>query len=73
MPERAISGNKLDYWSIQVGISRYLINIYNDEWIVEINDYSPLVKKIMDSVRKVNMTRLKTFYLKIKFMNYHLR
>jgi hypothetical protein len=46
-PERSIRGNKLEYRSIQVGISKELINVYNDEWIVEIKDYSSLVKKIL--------------------------
>lgn len=45
-PERSLRGQKLDYRSIQVGISRHLIEEYNDEWIVDIQDYSPLVAKI---------------------------
>lgn len=45
-PERSIRGQKLDYRSIQVGISRHLIEEYNDSWIVDIKDYSPLVAKI---------------------------
>lgn len=47
-PERSIRGAKLDYRSIQVGISRHLIKEYNEEWIVDIKDYTPLVKKIYD-------------------------
>lgn len=46
-PERNIKGNKLAYRSIQVGISRYLIEEFNEEWIVKIEDYTPLVKKIL--------------------------
>ncbi|SHL33814.1 protein of unknown function [Chryseobacterium carnipullorum] len=46
-PERNIKGNKLEYRSIQVGISRYLIEEFNNEWIVKIEDYTPLVKKIL--------------------------
>lgn len=45
-PERNIRGGKLDYRSIQVGISRHLIEAYNNEWIVDIQDYTPLVGKI---------------------------
>jgi hypothetical protein len=45
-PERSIRGGKLEYYSIQVGISRHLIKTYVDEWIVEIKDYTPLVRKI---------------------------
>ena len=47
-PERNIRGGKLDYRSIQVGISRHLIEEYNNDWIVDINDYTPLVHKIYD-------------------------
>lgn len=45
-PERNIRGGKLDYRSIQVGISRHLIEEYNNDWIVDIEDYTPLVHKI---------------------------
>lgn len=65
-PERSIRGNKLDYWSIQVGISRYLINIYNDEWIVEIKDYSPLVKKIYGLCKDGKYDKAKDFLPKEK-------
>lgn len=51
-PERNIKGNKLAYRSIQVGISRYLIEEFNNEWIVKIEDYTSLVKKIL------NLTKL---------------
>lgn len=47
-PERSIHGAKLDYRSIQVGISRHLIEEYNDDWIVDIQDYTPLAHKIYD-------------------------
>lgn len=45
-PERSIRGGKLDYRSIQVGISRHLIEEYNNNWIVDIQDYTPLTHKI---------------------------
>ena len=60
-PERDINGNKLGYRSIQIGISRYLIKEYNDEWIVEINDISPLVKKIDALIRSGNKVKAKQF------------
>lgn len=44
-PERSIKGAKLNYRSIQVGISRHLIGEYNS-WIVEIADYTQLAHKI---------------------------
>jgi hypothetical protein len=45
-PERNLRGQKLEYRSIQVGISRFLIEEFVKEWILEIKDYTPLVKKI---------------------------
>ncbi len=45
-PERTLKGAKLREGSIQVGISRYLIEEFNNEWIVEITDMTPLTKKI---------------------------
>lgn len=47
-PERSIRGGKLEYRSIQVGISRNLIREYNDNWIQDIQDITPLVHKIYD-------------------------
>ncbi|MDU1892954.1 MAG: DUF4291 domain-containing protein [Dysgonomonas sp.] len=47
-PERNLRGGKLDYRSIQVGISRHLIEEYNNDWIVDIQNYTPLVHKIYD-------------------------
>lgn len=45
-PERSLRGKKLNYRSIQVGISRHLIREYTENWIVDIKDYTPLVHKI---------------------------
>lgn len=45
-PKRSIRGAKLDYRSIQVGISRHLIEEYNNDWIMDIQDYSSLARKI---------------------------
>jgi hypothetical protein len=45
-PERDIGGKKLAYRSIQIGVSRHFIHMFNDEWISEIEDISPLVKKL---------------------------
>lgn len=44
--ERTIRGAALNYYSIQVGISRQLIREYVDDWIVEIKDMTPTVTKI---------------------------
>ncbi len=45
-PERSIRGASLPYDSIQVGLSRHIIRRYAEEWILSIQDYTPLVKKI---------------------------
>ncbi|BDI30906.1 hypothetical protein CCAX7_29570 [Capsulimonas corticalis] len=45
-PERTLRGESLDYKSIQVGISRHVIERYVQEWIVEITDCTPVVRKI---------------------------
>jgi hypothetical protein len=45
-PERSIRGARLPYDSIQVGLSRHTIERYVDEWIVSIEDMTPLVKKM---------------------------
>ena len=60
-PERNIRGGKLDYRSIQVGISRHLIEEYNNNWIVDIEDYTPLVHKIYDLRKKGEYDKAKKF------------
>lgn len=45
-PERTLKGGKLQERTIQVGISRFLIEEYNNIWISEIVDLTPLVKKL---------------------------
>ncbi|MCW3059569.1 MAG: hypothetical protein JWQ02_1390 [Capsulimonas sp.] len=44
-PERTLRGEAMGYKSIQVGISRHVIERYVREWIVEISDLTPLVRK----------------------------
>ncbi|WP_326981568.1 DUF4291 domain-containing protein [Chryseobacterium sp. MYb264] len=58
-PERNIKGAKLNYRSIQVGISRYLIEEFNEDWIVKIEDYSPLVKKILNLTKSGDFSKAK--------------
>lgn len=45
-PERSIRGADLGVNSIQVGISRHLIQVFNDDWIVGIEDFTALTRKI---------------------------
>lgn len=44
--ERTLDGKPLNYYSIQVGISRHLIEAFATEWITRIDDMTPLVRKI---------------------------
>jgi hypothetical protein len=50
-PEYSIRGGKLQHRSIQVGISRQLIQAYAQDWIGQIKDMTPLVRK-MQALRK---------------------
>jgi hypothetical protein len=49
--ERSLRGAGLNHFSIQVGVSRHLIGEFVDEWIVEIEDWSPTVAKIRQLIR----------------------
>lgn len=58
-PERSIKGADLQIDSIQVGLSRHIIQKFVDEWIVEIKDYTPLVHKIYQLLRKGDLQNAK--------------
>jgi hypothetical protein len=45
-PERTLRGQPLDSRSIQVGLSRHVIDHYVDDWILDIEDLTPRVRKI---------------------------
>jgi hypothetical protein len=45
-PERSLRGGKLEARSIQVGLSRHIVDRYVDDWILGIEDRTPLVRKI---------------------------
>lgn len=45
-PERSLRGASLPYSSIQVGLSRHVINEFVEEWVVGIEDYTPRVRKM---------------------------
>lgn len=51
-PERSIRGAGLDHDSIQVGLSRHVIQRYVDTWTVDIVDVTPLVRKLHGLVRE---------------------
>jgi hypothetical protein len=45
-PERTLRGEKLDIRSIQVGLSRHVIEAYARHWVTSIEDLTPLVRKL---------------------------
>jgi len=52
--ERSIRGAALDHYSIQVGLSRHVIRRFVDEWILAIDDLTPLVAKISKQLQSGN-------------------
>jgi len=60
-PERTLRGTPLDYKSIQVGISRHLIEQYVNEWVVGIQDMTPLVRKMHGLIQSGQATKAKGF------------
>jgi len=49
-PERSLRGAALQVDSIQVGLSRHIIERFVNEWTVEIRDCTSLVRKLRDLV-----------------------
>ncbi|WP_432923049.1 DUF4291 domain-containing protein [Microbispora sp. CA-135349] len=45
-PERSLRGAPLNHYSIQVGIGRGLIRTFADEWVVDLTDLTPRVRRI---------------------------
>lgn len=50
-PERTMRGKSLPHKSIQVGLSRHIIQRYVEEWTVEIRDITPFVRKLDGLIR----------------------
>jgi hypothetical protein len=46
--ERTLRGAGLPYFSIQIGLSRHVIEEYVGEWVVGIEDLTPRVRKAYD-------------------------
>lgn len=45
-PERTLRGKHLDARSIQVGLSRHIVDRYVDDWTLDITDLTPLVRRM---------------------------
>lgn len=58
-PEYSVRDAKLAHRSIQVGLSRHIIERYVSEWTVEIRDLTPLVHKMSGHLRDGNIDRAK--------------
>jgi hypothetical protein len=50
--ERSLKGADLQIDSIQVGLSRHVIGKFVDEWILKIEDYTPISRKIYDLLQR---------------------
>ena len=64
--ERTLRGAPMNIYSIQVGISRHLIQEYVDEWLVSIEDFTPQVKKIKNLIQSGKQTQAKRLILQEK-------
>ncbi|MGZ3639104.1 MAG: DUF4291 domain-containing protein [Ktedonobacterales bacterium] len=53
-PKRTLRGATLPYRSIQVGLSRHIVQRYVNEWTVEIRDITPLVRKLSTLIESGN-------------------
>jgi len=58
-PKRSIRGAALPYDSIQIGLSRHIIRRYVEEWIIDIQDYTSLVKKMYDLLKSGEVDKAK--------------
>lgn len=67
-PERDINLEKLDYRSIQIGLSGEAVYKYVNEWIVSIKDITPLCTKIKALIGK-NPTEAKKLLPKERILN----
>ena len=60
-PERSLRGKSLPVNSIQVGLSRHIIEKYVNEWTIDIRDVTPLVKKIHGLLQDGHEAKAKGF------------
>ncbi|HEY7416550.1 MAG TPA: DUF4291 domain-containing protein [Ktedonobacteraceae bacterium] len=60
-PERTLRGKSLPVKSIQVGLSRHIIEKYVNEWTIEIQDATPVVRKIYTLLQQGQEAKAKGF------------
>lgn len=56
-PERSMTGAALPQRAIQVGLSRHVIRAFVEEWIRELRDVTPLVRKVRASRKRADLPR----------------
>lgn len=60
-PERTLHGKNLPIRSIQVGLSRHIVERYVNDWTLEIHDYTPLARKIYGLLQEGQEAKAKSF------------
>ncbi len=60
-PERDLRGAPQDHRSIQVGISRHLVDKYVNEWTMELQDVTLLVRKLHGLIQSGQAAKAKQF------------
>jgi len=58
-PERSIHGASLPYKSIQVGLSRHIVQRYVEDWTVEIRDITSRVRTLRDLIQSGHADKAK--------------
>ena len=58
-PERSLRGVALGHKTIQVGLSRHVVDRYVRDWVVEIRDHTPLVRKLHGLVQSGQAAKAK--------------
>lgn len=58
-PERTVRGVSLPYKSIQVGLSRHIIQRYVEDWTVEIRDITSRVRTLRDLIQSGHADKAK--------------
>jgi hypothetical protein len=60
-PERTLRGKSMEIRSIQVGLSRHIVERYVQEWTIEIKDMTPIVRKIYGLLQQGQESKAKEF------------